>query len=363
MSILSARRLRWAAPVAALAGALVVANGLPGSTASAGEHPRLPARTAGQLLASLQGVQVAGLSGTVVQTSRLGLPELPGSGGDATLSAQSFASGSRTLRVWTDGPDRQRVALLGQLAESDVVRNGADVWTYTSATKAVTHLALPSATAPAPTSAGEDATTPQAAAAAALKAIDPSTAVTVDTTARVAGRPAYQLVLTPRDSRSLVGRVQVALDSATSLPLRVQVFGRTSSSPALEIGFTDLSLRTPSAGIFSFTPPRGSTVTQRTLPGRPAGGAADARPQSADAGAHVLGTGWTSVVVVPPSGSTSGARAGGNATLDRLTTAVPGGRLLTSSLLSVLLADDGTIYVGAVRGADLQRVASTGKGL
>ena len=235
MSILSSRRLRWAAPAAALVAAVAVAGGLPGGSAAADEHPTLPARTAGQLLQSLQGVSVTGLSGTVVQTSRLGLPELPGSGGDATLSVQSFASGSRTLRVWADGPTKQRVALLGQLAESDVVRSGADVWTYSSATSAVTHLVLPSEDASAP-AATPPASTPQQAAAEVLQAIDPSTLVTVDTTARVAGRPAYQLVLTPRDGRSLVGRVQLALDSATSLPLRVQVFAKGSGTAALEVG-------------------------------------------------------------------------------------------------------------------------------
>ena len=76
----------------------------------------------------------------------------------------------------------------------------------------------------------------------------------------------------------------------------------------------------------------------------------------------MLGTGWTSVLVVPPSDA-EGATTVQNSTLDRLTTPVPGGRLITSALVSVLLADDGSVYVGAVNGADLQRVAATGRGL
>ncbi len=364
MTILSSRRLRsrrlvWAAPAVAAAAAVAIGTGLPGGSASADEHPELPARTAGQLLSALQGVSVDGLSGTVVQTSRLGLPELPSTGGEATLTAQSFASGSRTLRIWAAGQDRQRVALLGQLSESDVVRNGSDVWTYTSATKEFTHLTLPArdAAAPAPPPGGPS--TPQQAADAALTAIDPSTAVDVDSTARVAGRPAYQLVLTPRDRRTLVGRVQLALDSETMLPLRVQVFGSESASPALEVGFTELSLKTPADSVFSLSPPKGSTVTERALPaGQPPAGTAGAPPAPAvRAGARVLGSGWTAVAVVP------GVTVPSSPTLDRLTTAVPGGRLITSSLLSVLLADDGTVYAGAVRGGDLQQVAATGRAL
>lgn len=364
MTSLTFRRLRWAAPAVVAAAALAAAAGLPGVTASADERPDLPARTAAQLLSDLQGVSVAGLSGTVVQTSRLGLPELPSTGAEATLTPQSFASGSRTLRVYASGTDKQRVALLGQLSESDVVRSGRDVWTYTSSTREVTHLLLPERpqddkdTAPVT----EPAVTPQQAADAALAAIDPTTSVRVDSTARVAGRPAYQLVLTPRDPRTLVGRVQLALDSETSLPLRVQVYPVGAGTPALEIGFTELSLRTPDDSVFSFTPPSGSTVTERALPAPPAQDAAQDGAQEpsggpSDRGATVLGKGWTAVAVMP------GVTAPQSPLLDSLTTRVPGGRLVTSNLLSVLLTDDGTVYAGAVSGADLQRVAETGTGL
>ena len=40
-----------------------------------------------------------------------------------------------------------------------------------------------------------------------------------------------------------------------------------------------------------------------------------------------------------------------------------GGRLITSALVSVLLTDDGHVFVGAVNGADLQKVAATGHAL
>ena len=62
------------------------------------------------------------------------------------------------------------------------------------------------------------------AAAQAIAAITPTTKVSVDDTARVAGRPVYQLVLEPKDTRSLIGKVTIAVDSETSVPLRVQVY-------------------------------------------------------------------------------------------------------------------------------------------
>ena len=44
-------------------------------------------------------------------------------------------------------------------------------------------------------------------------------------------------------------------------------------------------------------------------------------------------------------------------------TPVPGGRLLSTALVSVLITDDGKMYVGAVTPAALQQVAKTGKPL
>ncbi len=75
------------------------------------------------------------LSGTVVETTDLGLPALPSIGGRRRRRGASFSSlvsGSHTMRVWYAGPDQQRLALLGQLGESDLVRNGTDLWAWSS---------------------------------------------------------------------------------------------------------------------------------------------------------------------------------------------------------------------------------------
>ena len=44
--------------------------------ASGAQHPNLPPRTAGQLLASLEQAHMPQFSGTTVETARLGLPSL-----------------------------------------------------------------------------------------------------------------------------------------------------------------------------------------------------------------------------------------------------------------------------------------------
>lgn len=378
------RVLRWTAPLA-IAAVLAGAVGL--ATRSEGAAPSLPPRTAEQLLVDLARAQVPGLSGTVVETARLGLPSLPTAGG-ADTSLAGLAAGSHTIRVWYAGQDRVRVAVSGPLAESDVIRTGRDAWIWSSRDNTATHLRLPTdghgRTAGRP-EGGVLPTTPQAAARQVLDAITPTTTVRVGRTDRVAGRPVYELRLAPNDARSLVDSVTVAVDSQTSIPLRIQVFARAAASPAFEVGFTQVQLRAPGDDVFRFTPPPGAKVTERrvdaTATGTPGhdGAAADAatspqrdRAQAAsEVRPAVIGSGWTAVLVVRgvPGGTAGGQAAGGAAggtaagstaaagdatarALLQAATPVSGafgrGHLLRTALVSVLLTDDGRLYAGAV---------------
>ncbi|MDX6210562.1 MAG: hypothetical protein QOE24_2953 [Frankiales bacterium] len=365
--LLTSSRLRWAVP-GGVAAAVAVASLTNTVSASASGRPKLPARTAAQLLATLDKAQPPQLSGTVVESVHLGLPDLPNIGGasvgDSDLTLQNLVSGSHTLRVFYGGPDQQRVALLGTTSESDVVHNGSVLWTYSSSTRAVTKATLKSPTESAATAAPNSAAsmTPTAEAQKALAAIDPTTAVTVDRTAYVAGRSAYQVLLTPRDSRSLIGSVRIALDATTSVPLRVQVFAHGATSPAIQVGFTDITFGAPDASIFKFVPPAGSTVKTQELP--LVGSQSGKAPLHAPAGApdtKVIGSGWTAVVQTSMTQSAQNSTAQG--LLDKVSTPVAGGRLVTSALISVFLADDGRVFAGPVSGADLQKVAASGQAL
>jgi outer membrane lipoprotein-sorting protein len=394
-------RLRFAVPGAA-AVATVLATALP-QTASGSEHPSLPTRTAAQLLAAVERATLPSFTGTTVETARLGLPSLPagslrGAAGGSQSRVQQMVTlltGSHTAHLAYAGPDQQRAAIfLDDLSEIDVVHNGKDLWTYSSQGNAVTHTTLtddgkegadahgahPDATVPLdPTKAAEQA----------LAKIDPSTAVTVDPTARVAGRSAYQLVLTPRDARSLVGSVRVAIDAATSMPLRVQIWPRGGATKsAFEVGFTSLTLRTPSASTFAFTAPPGATVDQGSNPlaggaekgARLAGTDASSSPSATAApdAARTIGKDWLSILTgtmatpapkaatstttgkLPDGGERAARDQGVSGTLDQLGTVVPGGRLITTALVTILLTDDGRYYVGAVDPAYLQQVAAQG---
>jgi outer membrane lipoprotein-sorting protein len=323
---------------------------------NADANPPLPARTAAQLLVDLETSQVNGLSGTIVQNAKLGMPQLPNTvpGGDSSLF--SLLAGSHTLRIWTAGPTKHRVALLGNLGESDIIHNGRDMWIWDSTAKTADHYKLSPGTDSKPDMPTPADMTPQEAADAALKAIDPTTAISTDGTASVAGRSAYELVLTPKDTRSLVGQVRIALDSEAHIPLRVRVYTKGSNgSPAYEVGFNRISLATPGDEEFRFTPPPNTTVRERhDSPGEKTG-----MPDAAGSGTKVIGKGWTSVVeisgvdatpgdITKAAGSAQGELAGLLDRLPKVSGSWGSGRLLSGSLFSALLTDDGRMYVGLV---------------
>jgi outer membrane lipoprotein-sorting protein len=375
------RQARWAAPAAVvlIAGGLLAGSARPSAAAA----PRLPARSAGQLLAALTTDQTGPpLSGTITETASLGLPALP-SGLAAELSGggTSLLAGSHTIQVWYAGPGHFRLALPQSMSEDDLVRDGASMWRWDSAANTVTHLSVP-ASAPVP---GVPAVplTPQQAARQALAAAGPGTIVRVDPTVTVAGQAAYQLVLAPRSSRSLIGQVRIAIDSVHRVPLRVQVFARGAATPAAQAGFTAVSFGRPPAADYAFTPPAGAKVTQQR-PRAASPGTAGRTASGLSSDVRVIGTGWLTVASLPESAlaTLSGSAGGGDLLpfrhsarseapgsaapshpgaapagplLGELLNSAPRvsgswgtGRLIRTSLLSILVTSTGRVLIGAV---------------
>ena len=265
-------RARWAVPgvvAMAVAGAFAVP-----ALAAAGDDD-LPDITPTELLAAVAEAEPQALSGTVVYTARLGLPDLPFAD-MADAGPVALLGGSTTLRVWWDGADRSRVALLGSTSEFSMVRDGFEAWTYASAGNEVVHYA------PSPEDAAvleglfgshaDDMTPgafvdPDELARTVLDVAEESSIVSMDADTTVAGRGAYQLVVTPEDVQTLVARVVVAVDAQTSMPLRLQVWStQDAGAPALEVGYTDLALGAPDPAVLEFSVPVGASVREVVVP-------------------------------------------------------------------------------------------------
>jgi outer membrane lipoprotein-sorting protein len=386
--------LRWLVPGATAL--VVIGGGAAAGTIVASADPSLPDRSAAQLLVDLQSANPAGLSGTVVQSADLGLPgiaglasNLGGSAGSGGLSSlTSLISGSNTARVWYAGEDKVRLALQGTQGETDVIRNGADVWQWSSSDNTGTHLKL-SADADAASKhalPGASPATPQQAADAALAAIDPTTKVQTTGAAQVAGRDAYELVLSPKDTDSLVGQVRLAIDAEQHIPLRVEVYAKSATKPAIRVAFDAISFQVPDAEQFTFNPPPGAKIDEAGTPSadspkrpdatkkgapHPAPALPGSKTDSTKDEPKVIGKGWTTILSAQlPSDSLSGLADASKGkdenakqaqallgVLPEVSGSWGKGRLLSGSLFSVLITDDGHVLAGLVTPEALYKVA------
>ena len=346
----------------------VIAGGVLTGSLQANAAADLPDKTPQQLLEMAAGGDVRELSGTVEQDSALGLPELPqdkpaGEGGQVA-DALALLTGSHAARVYLDGPDRARVQLFDRFAERDLIRNGAEAWFYSSKKNEAVHLTLPAGkgdTSDGGASPQAEAYTPQRLAEQLLQSITPESKVSVGDDTSVAGRSAYQLVVEPNSTETLVGSMVVAIDAETGLPLNVQVQARGQQEPAFRLGYTKLSLGAPDAGLFDFTPPAGATVTEHAVPQHSPKAEKPHLKGNNDGGAGVRdqvtkhGSGWETVTEVPAAALPDGWAD--SPLLAQATEAVDGGRLISTSLVNVYLTDDGRVFAGSVPLGQLQAAA------
>jgi hypothetical protein len=376
------RVLTWTAAIGVpvLAGAAVL---VPMAASGAVD---LPDKTPAELIELAAASDVDALSGTIEQTSDLGLPDLgalTGAMGDSSASEGgptaadlddliSLVTGSHTAKVYLDG-ESARMQVLDQLGERNVYVDGAadQVWYVDSETQTATQLMLPSDAeidglhpdAPVP----QDAVpTPDEMLDQALGGLDESTEVTVGTDARVAGRDVYELVLTPRTADTLVGEIRFAIDGENGVALAASVTARGASEPAFQTGFTQVDFSAPEPAVFAFTPGDDITVTQKDI-ALPDGAPSHDDAASDAASPVVSGEGWSAVVELPNSSEAGAADVFAGldpeqlALLNSVTTAVDGGRVLQTSLVSVLITDDGRVLAGAVPAARLVEAAQTGR--
>ena len=372
MRVKLSRRARWAVPGAAVAvtAVTVAALQIPAAEAS----PNLPGKTPAQLLASISSDQkVPPMTGTVVETASLGLPQLPQTGNPTSMA--SLLTGSHTVKVYYQDGTHYRLAIPQPGSETDVVANGSNLWLWQSSNNSVTEFTQPTDQAKAKAKAKLPQTplTPQQAANQVLAQVGQTTLVSVQANVMVAGEASYELVLAPKDSRSLVGKVVIAIDGKYGVPLRVQLFAKGAASPSFQVGYTALQWVTPDPANFSFTPPKGASVDVVNL-GDQAAKSGASKPDTSGVGTY--GKSWLTVVSLPQKDLMQGfgTVAGGTGKQQDIASAnnkgvgvsssellnallgsakpVSGswgsGTLVTTSLVSMLMTG-GQVYIGAVQ--------------
>jgi len=347
------------AGVAVLCCLPVVASALPASV------PKLAAQ---QLEQRILASQRLSFDGYAESNANFGLPPLP-----AFSSVTPLLDGVTRLRVWQAAPGRWRVDTLSDVGENDTYQRGDDTYVWDSGAELLTGI-----------DGAETIRLPRAAdlvpSSLAIRLISwagPGAKLSVLPPQRVAGQSAAGLQIAPASNESTIARADIWASPTTGLPLRVEVFDRSSRAPALETQFLQVGLWTPDNNVL--TPQRGpGTGFTATTPNDFAGvlknlddevlpGALDgfARHQSPVRQIGLYGTGLTAFAVLTFRSGTGGQLL--NDALDAgavpLTYADGTGAVASAPLINVVLvhpraSHDTFLLVGLVSRTTLERAAA-----
>lgn len=336
---------------AAAAGVLTGAAGLSllAMPAGAGQPPSLPTIAPETLVEQVLTSKPGAFGGTVQVDNKLGLP--------AIAEIPQLADGKHSARIWTDGNGKLRLALPNGQSEQTIVSDGTTTWSWDSQKNEVTK------------SEHKDSPGQESRHEPAEKSIDPATAakevvgltkefsdISVDGTARVANRAAYELVLTPKASeKTLIREVRIAVDAELKMPLRVAVLTNGTAEPVGQVGFSEINVGPQDSKLFEFTPPAGAKVTTPEAKEE----RRDHRPEAGleqvlqGENPQIFGSGWDTVVGARiPAEAMTQVPAEAQGLVDRFTKKVSGswgsGKLFNTKVATILIADDGRVAAGAV---------------
>lgn len=355
----------------------------------------LPDLSPTELMVMMQGAKPVEFTGVVLKTTNLGLPALELSSmlseeevermrektpeefadfvpevvaSEGLAQAMELITGEHRVRIFV-GETGMRAQILDRMSQRDLIVNQEAVWTYDSREQVATYASIDqSMVEQGKISAmqqmekyaaeiGIDITNPQAVADYVMSQIGDSSEVTVGVDHYKAGRTAYELIVKPNSSVSLVDSVVLSIDSETAVPLAATVYSVEQTEPAIQVGFESISFADQDENLFTFTAPAGTEVTNLDEMQVPEYEAPEKEPIEGEK-PQVVGEDWESVVVMPAGDASVLAEIQDNQLLTSLLKPVAGGVAFETPLVKVLITNDGRIFAGAVTLSHLQKLAN-----
>ena len=255
------RRLRRPRAALALAAGLVIAGAGIGQ-AAAGDAPVPPPKPLDAAVHdAVTAPKVPGVTARITFRNNL-LPAgtLPEDAGSPLLSG---ADG----RVWLAGDGRLRLELQSRGGDSQIVSDGRTVSYYDAAQNTAVRMALPSEgerrSGKHGDAKGHDHEPPTLSdVRKGLERLAEKATVGGARPRSLAGRPAYELSLSPRHDGGLLGAASLAWDAERGVPLRAALTAQGQQDPVLALEATDISYEAVPAETFAVGPPPGAKVTE-----------------------------------------------------------------------------------------------------
>jgi hypothetical protein len=319
--------------------------------------------SATELAGRIQQSADVGWSG-YVQTA--GTLQVPDNESFATLS--QLLGENTELRAWWRNSTDWRVDRIRSTGETDMFRQGGGTvrWVFESETATyspVSKIRLPDASDLLPPTFGRSLL--QGVREDELSRLPPR---------RVAGRDAPGLRLTPREQATTIGQVNIWADSASGLPLEVEVYGVGEKRPVLSTTLREFQLGAPPDTATRFTLAEGVRVVYESsvdvaaaanafapydLPVSLAGLASRSGEDPGAVG--IYGRGPTTLIAIPLRGQVAGPlrrqlQDRGNAQLTQVGTLVPVGPV--GLLITPRGSGGAFLLAGTVTDETLRRAAS-----
>jgi outer membrane lipoprotein-sorting protein len=173
--------------------------------------------------------------------------------------------------LWLTNDGRGRLELQSDAGDVQIVWNKDKVTAYDASSNTVYTFNLPAS--------ATESSSPANGAAPSLTQItdflsnlgeraDVSAAQPTD----IAGRPAYNVTISPKHDGGLLGSAELAWDAEQGVPLRVAVHAQGSSKPVLELTATDITYGSVPASAVDVSPPAGAKTVDLSSAATPQNG-------------------------------------------------------------------------------------------
>jgi outer membrane lipoprotein-sorting protein len=232
------------------------------------------------------GEQIQGVSASVTLTDHLlEGANLAGGGHDGASSPDGELTSSPLVtgasgRLWIAKDGDLRLELQSQQGDTQILYDGHTISLYDAASNTEYRYTPPAGEPHAPSKAPDEAPSVakiEEAIARLSKHADVSGATPTD----VAGQAAYTVRVSPKESGSLFGGVELSFDALHGVPLRAAIYSSTTSAPVIELAATEISYGPVSGSVFEVNPPADAKIEEIKPP---SSAGAHAQHKSAEAG-------------------------------------------------------------------------------
>jgi outer membrane lipoprotein-sorting protein len=213
--------------------------------------------------------QVEGASASITLTDNLlEGASLAGGGHSSGLTSNPLVTGA-SGRLWVAKDGRVRLELQSQQGDTQILYDGHTISLYDAATNTEYRYTPPAGEGSSSSSTpatGQHEVPSVAKIEEAIAHLSKHADVSGATPTDVGGQPAYTVRISPKESGSLFGGVELSFDANHGVPLRAAIYSTTTSAPVIELAATEISYGPVTDSVFEINPPANAKIEEITTP-------------------------------------------------------------------------------------------------